>query len=73
MSVGRMPQNLLILLYKIKNNEVSLNMVNGGGGGRGTRDLWRTRVISIIRWYYLSNITHNSCVLEWVFVKQSLL
>jgi len=47
--------------------------IGGGGGGRGTRDLWRTRVISIILWYYLSNITHNRCVLEWVFVKQSLL
>ncbi len=39
MSVGRLPQNLLILLYKIKNNEVSLNMVNGGGGGSRTRVL----------------------------------
>ena len=57
MIAGRLSQNLLILLYKIKNNEVSLNMVNGGGGGSRTRDLWRTRVISIIRWYYLSNIT----------------
>ncbi len=37
MSAGRLPQNLLILLYKIKNNEVSLNMVNGGGGGNRTR------------------------------------
>ena len=73
MSAGRLPQNLLILLYKIKNNEVSLNMVNGGGGGKRTRDLWRTLDISAILWYYLSNITHNRCVLEWVFVKQSLL
>jgi hypothetical protein len=47
----------MILLYKIRNNEVPLNQGTGGGGGRGTRDLWRTRVISIIRWYYLSNIT----------------
>ena len=39
MSAGRLPQNLLILLYKIKNNEVSLNMVNGGGGGNRTRVL----------------------------------
>ena len=39
MSAGRLPQNLLILLYKIKNNEVSLNMVNGGGGGSRTRVL----------------------------------
>ena len=37
MNAGRLPQNLLILLYKIKNNEVSLNMVNGGGGGSRTR------------------------------------
>ena len=37
MRAGRLPQNLLILLYKIKNNEVSLNMVNGGGGGNRTR------------------------------------
>jgi len=27
----------LILLYKISNNEVLLNMVNGGGGGSRTR------------------------------------
>ena len=39
MSAGRLPENLLILLYKIKNNEVSLNMVNGGGGGSRTRVL----------------------------------
>ena len=39
MSAGRLSQNLLILLYKIKNNEVSLNMVNGGGGGSRTRVL----------------------------------
>ena len=39
MNAGRLPQNLLILLYKIKNNEVSLNMVNGGGGGSRTRVL----------------------------------
>ena len=39
MSAGRLPQNILILLYKIKNNEVSLNMVNGGGGGNRTRVL----------------------------------
>ena len=39
MSAGRLPPNLLILLYKIKNNEVSLNMVNGGGGGSRTRVL----------------------------------
>ena len=39
MRAGRLPQNLLILLYKIKNNEVSLNMVNGGGGGNRTRVL----------------------------------
>ena len=39
MSAGRLPQNILILLYKIKNNEVSLNMVNGGGGGSRTRVL----------------------------------
>ena len=39
MSAGRLTQNLLILLYKIKNNEVSLNMVNGGGGGNRTRVL----------------------------------
>ena len=39
MSAGRLPQNHLILLYKIKNNEVSLNMVNGGGGGSRTRVL----------------------------------
>ena len=37
MIAGRLSQNLLILLYKIKNNEVSLNMVNGGGGGSRTR------------------------------------
>ena len=36
MSAGRLPQNLLILLYKIKNNEVSLNMVTGGGGWKTT-------------------------------------
>jgi len=29
----------LILLYKISNNEVLLNMVNGGGGGSRTRVL----------------------------------
>ena len=39
MRAGRLPQNLLILLYKIKNNEVSLNIVNGGGGGSRTRVL----------------------------------
>ena len=39
MIAGRLSQNLLILLYKIKNNEVSLNMVNGGGGGSRTRVL----------------------------------
>ena len=39
MIAGRLSQNLLILLYKIKNNEVSLNMVNGGGGGNRTRVL----------------------------------
>ena len=39
MIAGRLPQNLLILLYKIKNNEVPLNMVNGGGGGNRTRVL----------------------------------
>ena len=39
MSAGRLPQNLLILLYKIKNNEVLLNLVNGGGGGNRTRVL----------------------------------
>ena len=39
MSAGRLPQNLLILLYKIKNNEVLLNLVNGGGGGSRTRVL----------------------------------
>ena len=32
MSVGRLPQNLLILLYKIRNNEVPLNQGTGGGG-----------------------------------------
>ena len=36
MSAGRLPQNLLILLYKIKNNEVPLNQGTGGGGGRTT-------------------------------------
>jgi hypothetical protein len=44
MSAGRLPQNLLILLYKIKNNEVSLNMVNGGGGGNRTQISSRTLV-----------------------------
>jgi len=39
MSAGRLPQNLLILLYKMRNNEISLNMVNGGGGGNRTRVL----------------------------------
>jgi len=32
MSAGRLPQNLLILLYKMRNNEVPLNLGNGGGG-----------------------------------------
>ena len=29
----------MILLYKIRNNEVPLNQVNGGGGGSRTRVL----------------------------------
>ena len=39
MSAGRLRQNLLILLYKIKNNEVPLNQGTGGGGGSRTRVL----------------------------------
>ena len=39
MSADRLTQNLLILLYKMRDNEVSLNMVNGGGGGNRTRVL----------------------------------
>jgi len=38
----------LILLYKIKNNEVPLNMVNGGGG------------VHHLCWYYwrISKLSH---------------
>ena len=42
---------------------------DGGGGGRETRDLWRTPHISVIRWYHLSNWTQIHLVSEWGLLK----
>ena len=50
MRAGRLPQNLLILLYKIKNNEVLLILVNGGGVVSHIRHLIHRITLARIAW-----------------------